>query len=210
MDSYEFLAYSEYDNETINLLLGEQSKKYIVSGMEIILKSIVLLMFWYWKNMLSINTFLILFFSIHVKNKLETMVNEIEQIKINLGICLPNDNKQKDSTEDEEDEITEEKLVKVNNIYEDYDKKTSDLKENINNSDESLSDILEPSTQKISNSNNSSEKLQKNYNTSCKKNRKRCVYKTSALDFLSDTESNSDLTTDSDDEFDVSNISSSK
>ena len=209
MDSYEFLAYSEYDNETINLLLGEQSKKNIVTGMEIILKIVVLLMFWYWKNMLSINTFLILFFSIHVKNKLETMVNEIEQIKINLGICLPNDNKQKDSTEDEEDEITEEKLVKVNNIYEDYDKKTSEVEEKINNSDDSLSDISEPSSQKMSNCKNGSDKLQKNYNTK-KKNHKRCVYKTSALDFLSDTESNSDLNTDTDDEFDVSNISSSK
>ncbi len=187
MDSFEFLAYSQYDNETINLLLEEQSKKYILSGMEIILKSVVLLIFWYWKNMISINTFVILLFSLYIKNNLDTMVNEIEQIKINLGFCFPNDNKQMDIVEennkkndDYEENIDDSENEDVNNIV------------NHKSKSDSLSDISNPSTQKKSNCKNVSTKLNKNYRTTCKKNHRKCVYKTALLEMLSDTDTESD------------------
>lgn len=103
MDFYNY----DYKDETLNYTLNMENKELVYDFLSHYGRYLQIFLMYYFKNMIIFNTFIIIFILTQIKYSLDKMFEEIENIQIDLGYCLPN-NKSHYDKYNETDEYNEE------------------------------------------------------------------------------------------------------
>ncbi len=84
----DFYYYDTFD-ESINYTLNKENKETIYQILSFFGKFVEAMIIYYYKNIIILNTFAILLILCKIKMSFDEMFNEIEEMKIDIGYCLP-------------------------------------------------------------------------------------------------------------------------
>ncbi len=84
----DFYYYDAFD-ETLNYTLNTENKETVYQILSVFGKFMQAIIVYYYKNIIILNTFAIIFIFYKIKMSFNEMFNEIEQLKIDIGYCLP-------------------------------------------------------------------------------------------------------------------------
>lgn len=84
----DFYYYDTFD-ESLNYTLNKENKETIYQFLSFFGQFVEAMIIYYCKNIIILNTFVILFILCKIKMNFDEMFNEIEQMKIDIGYCLP-------------------------------------------------------------------------------------------------------------------------
>lgn len=85
MDFY----YSDNFDETLNYTLNKENKETVYQIISFLGQFIETVIIYYYKNIIIFNTLVIIFILCKLKMSFDEMFNEIEELKIDIGYCLP-------------------------------------------------------------------------------------------------------------------------
>ena len=84
----DFYYYDTFD-ESLNYTLNTENKETVYQILSVFGQFVEAIIVYYYKNIIILNTFGILFILYKIKMSFDEMFNEIEQLKIDIGYCLP-------------------------------------------------------------------------------------------------------------------------
>jgi hypothetical protein len=173
----EFYTVESVHNEEIERMLYENIKYTFSEGFHFTSNTLEFLFSYYLENWNIINILIILCFCLKIKQTLNTMIQEIEEIKVNLGYCLSTKNIQ-------DNDVNLDSQSDEDSQSDDGEENEEDSDDGEESDDEEL--YFVPVSKK--------RKLMKFEQHDNKKN--KCCHKSSIMKMLSDSSSESNIETE--------------